>query len=90
MSKVQAVFEDLALEVMLCCFLRTHGDSHKSPPVSGAGEIDDLLMRTGPKYPRKMRKSNIGTAIFGKNNLLPQLRLIKSVMSSRRWKGETP
>lgn len=90
MSKAQAVFEDLALEVMLCCFLRTHGDSHKSPPVSGAGEIDDLLMRTVSKCPCKIRMSNIGTAIFGKNNLLPQLWLIKSAMSSRRWKGEIP
>lgn len=88
-SKAQAVFDDLALEIMLCCFHLTHGDSHKSPPGSGAGETDHLLMRAVSLYPCKMRMGNIGTAIFGKNNLLLQLWLIKSIMSSRRWKGKS-
>ena len=45
-DNVEAMFDDLALEVTWCCFRHILGDSHKSPLVSKTGNIDSISFFT--------------------------------------------
>lgn len=41
-DNVEAMFDDLALEITWCCFHHILGNSHKSPSVSKTGNIDSI------------------------------------------------